>query len=82
LSNAGYQSGITSGGKWGCAAAVLLSLPFFLFLLIGDALGDCIPEEPCQKGFVVNVALPTVIFASAIGFGVRAIVNRFARDSR
>jgi len=80
MSNQGYQGGTTLGGRWGCVSAAFLATPLFIFLMIGDALGDCIPDEPCRKGFLLNVVLPTAIFALAIGGGVRALINRWKRD--
>jgi len=80
MSKDGYQGGTTPGSRWGCAAVTLFGFPIFFFLLIGDALGDCIPGEPCHKGFLAYVVLPTAIVALVAGLGVRAIVNRSKRN--
>lgn len=78
----GYQGGITTGGKWGCAAAAFVGTPLFFFLVLGDALGDCVAGQACHKGFLLYVALPTFVVALAVGLMVRALVNRFTRKER
>ena len=75
----GYDGGRSVGGRWGCAVATIIGLPIFAFLLIGDALGDCIPDAECHKGFWQFVVLPTAIVMAIVGFGVRFIVNAIAR---
>jgi len=80
MSEEGYQGGTTRGGRWGCADAAFLGFPLFFFLLIGDALGDCVPDTECHKDFPPYVALPTAIFALVVGFGIRAVVNRWRQN--
>lgn len=80
MSDDGYQGGATVGDRVGCAIAAILGLPLFFFLLIGDALGDCAPDVPCRKGFLLYFALPTAIISLAVGLGVRALVNRWKRN--
>jgi len=80
MDDEGYQGGLSRSSRWGCAAAVFVAGPLGLFLLIADALGDCIPEHPCSKGFLLNVALPTIIAAVVTGFSVRAVVDWWERN--
>ncbi len=75
-----YDGGFTTGGRWGCAVAALIGSPLFLLLMIVDALGDCAPNVSCRKGFLTNVALPSLIFMLAVWLVVRDIVNRFKRN--
>jgi hypothetical protein len=70
-----YKSGRTVGGNWGCAIAVLLGAPLFIFLVIVEALGDCAPDIDCHKGFLPNVAAPCAIVMLVSFFIVRALVN-------
>jgi hypothetical protein len=58
----------------------LVGVPVFIFLLIGDALGDCASGEVCHKGFLPMVFLPTVLVTLPIGLGIRWLVNRSRRD--
>lgn len=71
-----YQSGATVGGKWGCVASVIATLPIFILLLIVDALGDCAPDIQCGKGVWTHVFLSSTLVAIVVGLGVRWIVNR------
>ena len=75
-----YKAGPTSGGKWGCAVAVLVGAPLFVFLLIVDALGDCVPDTACKNGFLTFVATPTIFVGAVLFFAVRSIVNRVRRS--
>lgn len=60
MDDTGYKGGPTVEGKWGCFIATLVGLPIFVFLLLGDVLGDCLPESECKKGFLTQVLLPSV----------------------
>lgn len=75
-----YDGGFSTGGRWGCAVAALLGSPLFLILMTADALGDCVPDTPCRKGFWLYVALPSVIVTLVVWLVVRAIVNHARRD--
>ena len=82
MNDDGYQGGLPRGSRWGCAAALFVAGPLGLFLLIADALGDCIPEHPCSKSFLLNVALPTIIAALVTGYSVRSVVGWWERNDR
>jgi hypothetical protein len=71
----GFRSVSTKGGKWGCAVMTLICAPLFFFLVLVDALGDCMPDVECHKGFIRNVALPTALVGLVIYFAIRTIVN-------
>ena len=71
----GYHGRGSRAGKWGCFATALVGAPLFMFLLIGDALGDCEPDTSCKHGFVSQVLLPTLVVAAVVGFAVWAAVN-------
>lgn len=77
-----YQGGGTPGGKWGSIASALVGAPVFYFLIIVDSLGDCAPDADCHKGFLVYVALPTIVVGLLVGLGVRAAVNYLRRNDR
>lgn len=79
MSDSEYQSGTTAGSKWGCAAAAIIGVPFFCFLTLVDALGDCVPDVDCKKGFLPFVMAPTVVVAAVLFFLVRLIVNKMRR---
>ena len=76
MSANGYEGGPTGGGKWGCAAAAIIGVPVGFFLMLVDALGDCMPDISCSKGFWTHAALPTLIIAVIVGLPVRWLVNR------
>ena len=82
MSDGEYKGGSTTGGKWGCAFAALFGLPVFCFATLVASLGDCAPDVQCHKGFWLAVALPTIIVAAPIGFGVRWLVNRYLDHNR
>ena len=48
-----YEGGLSRADKWGCVAASVVGLPIFAALLFVDALGDCAPDAPCRKGFLL-----------------------------
>jgi hypothetical protein len=81
MSDSEYRGGTTAGSKWGCAVAALLGVPLFFFLMLVEALGDCVPDTECKKGFLVFALVPTVVVSGALFLVVRAIVNRI-RQSR
>lgn len=59
----------------------MVGAPLFWFLILVDALGDCVPDTDCRKGFLRYVALPTLVVILIVGFGVRAAINRFRRTT-
>lgn len=71
----GDQRSSSPARKWGCFAAALIGLPVFAFLFLLDALGDCAPDLPCEKGFLSEVLLPTGGIALAAGMFVWWLVN-------
>jgi hypothetical protein len=75
-----YEGGGTPGGKWGSFAAALVGAPLFFLLIIVDSLGDCAPATDCHKGFLIYVALPTILVGLFVGVSVRAAVNCFKRN--
>ena len=71
-----YDGGLGQANKWGCIGASVVGLPVFVFLLLADALGDCAPDAPCRKGFLLMVLLPSLIAAVGAGLLVRFIVSK------
>lgn len=74
-----HEGDVSRATKWGCAAAAIVGLPLFAFLLAMDALGDCEPGTACRKGFLLMVLAPSVLIAGAVGLFVWFIANRSAR---
>jgi hypothetical protein len=81
VSDSGYRGGTTAASKWGCATAAIIGVPLFCFLILVDALGDCIPEADCKKGFLLFVVAPTFVVAAVLFLAVRFIVNKTRRSS-
>ncbi len=75
-----YKGGGTVEGRWGCAAAVVAGLPVFVFLLLGETLGDCVPEAPCRKSFPLFVLLPSGLVALAAVLLIRQLVAALRRN--
>ena len=71
-----YEGGLSRADKWGCVAASVVGLPIFAALLFVDALGDCAPDAPCRKGFLLMVLLPSLIAAICAGLLVRFLVSK------
>lgn len=82
MSDERYKGGGTSEGQWGCGAAALVGVPVFAFLLIGDALGDCAPDTACKKGFLSQVALPSLIVSVVVGLVVYWAIRAARRNGR
>jgi hypothetical protein len=64
---------------WGCFTFALVAAPLFAFLLIGDALGDCVPDTPCKHGFLSQVLVPTLAVATVVGIAVWAGIKAARR---
>jgi len=75
----GYQ-GLSKADKWGCSIAGVIGFPLFMFLLVGDALGDCEPGPGCRHGFWLMVALPSFVITELIFWMVRDWVQRHGSD--
>jgi len=75
-----YKGGTSAASKWGCFTSALVGMPLFAFLLIGDALGDCVPDTPCKHGFLSQVLVPTLAVAAVVGFAVWAGIKATRRD--
>lgn len=71
MSEGGYKGGSTAEGRWGCIASAVLGVPVFLFLLLANTLGDCVPDTACKKAFLTQVLLPSVVIALGVGLIVR-----------
>lgn len=80
MSEDGYKGGTTVEGRWGCIASAILGIPVFVFLLLVDALGDCVPDMTCKKGFLTQVLLPTAVVAIAAGLLVRWALKTARRN--
>lgn len=80
MSDSKYQGGTTAGSNWGCAVAAVIGVPLFCFLTLVDALGDCVPDSDCKKGFLPFVIVPTVVAAVVLFFVARLIVNKMRRS--
>src|SRR4051812_23372597 len=55
MNDSRYRSGRTAGDKWGCGLAAIVACPLFFFLVLVQALGDCVPDLPCHKSFWLMV---------------------------
>jgi hypothetical protein len=74
-----YAGGGTTGGKCGCAAALLIGLAVGGFLMLWWFMGDCPPGAPCHDGEVVrfwSIVLVAAAVATAGGLLVHYLVNR------
>ena len=76
-----YRGGTSAGSKWGCGVAAIVTLPIFI-LMVADALGDCVPDVECKKGFIPVVLAPSATIGFGLFFGVRFVVNRLRRSDR
>ena len=81
MSDGKYQGGTTAGSKWGCAVAAVIGVPLLYFLTLVDALGDCVPDSNCKKGFLPFIVAPTVVVAAVLFFVVRLVMNKMRRSA-
>jgi hypothetical protein len=81
MNDGGYDSSRTAEARWGCIASAMLGVPVFMFLLVVDALGDCVPDTACKKGFLTQVFIPTVLVTLGIGLLLRWAVKT-AKENR
>jgi len=81
MSDGGYNGGATPEGRWGCVASAVLGVPVFMFLLIVDALGDCVPDTACKKGFLTQVLLHSAVIAVGVGLLVCWAVKTARRNN-
>lgn len=79
MSDDGYQSPATIGGKIGCAVAAVVGVPLFGFAFLVNALGDCFADEDChQQNWWLYVF--AAVFATLLGLAVRWLTNRFLKS--
>lgn len=76
----GYRGGPTRNAKVGCLAGSLIGIPTGLFLLLVDALGDCAPDSPCRKGFLLHVLVPSSGIAVVVGVVAWWIAKTYWRN--
>lgn len=81
MTDGGYKGGATVEGRWGCIASAVLGVPVFMFLLLVDALVDCVPDTACKKGFLTQVLLPSAVIAIGVGLLVRWAVKTARRNN-
>lgn len=77
-----YRGGTSVGSKLGCGVAAIVTLPIFFIFMVADALGDCMPDVECKKGFIPFVLAPSAAIGFGLFFGVRFVVNRLRRSDR
>jgi hypothetical protein len=78
--NGRYDPGPSLGAKWGCAAAALVGIPLFSITILISALGDCVPDTPCNHKLIWWLIVPAIIIAT--GVGVRMLINWIMRRKR
>jgi hypothetical protein len=71
MNDSEYRGGLDPANMWGCAVSALIGFPIMAYLTLVDALGDCTPDTNCHKGFLSNVALPTVGIVTVVFLSVR-----------
>jgi hypothetical protein len=71
-----FDGGLSRADRWGCATAVIVGLLVFVPLLFVDAMGDCAPDVPCRKGFLLMVLLPSFVIALIAGLLARFIASK------
>jgi ABC-type Fe3+-siderophore transport system permease subunit len=77
-----YKGSGTPGGFWGCLTSALIGAPLLAFSLFVSALGDCVPEEPCNHGLIWQLFIPAILIAALAGFGMRLAVNWIANRKK
>ena len=76
----GCKGRLTTEGKFGCLAGSPIGVLTGICLLFADALGECVPDSPCHKGFLSNVLLPSVGIAVVVGLAAWWIAKTYRRD--
>jgi fructose-specific phosphotransferase system IIC component len=76
VSEQNFSGGLSRADKWGCATAFIVGLIVFAPLVFVDALGDCPPDTPCRKGFLLMVFLPSLVAAICAGLLARFIASK------
>jgi hypothetical protein len=75
----------TAGGKIGCAAAVIVGLPFLGLAMFVRFYGDCGEARECHRGEGVSlfvILALTAVVACAAGLFTRLLVNWFGARPR
>lgn len=75
-----YRGGGTVESRWGCAAAFVAAFPVFIYLFLAETWGDCLPEVPCRKSFLLYVLVPTILVALAAGISIKRLVAALRRN--
>ncbi len=79
MDNREYQGSATTGGKWGCALAAIIGIPLIGLSIAFEALGDCVPDAPCNHGLIWWLVIPAILTTLIVGFGSRAAINWFLK---
>jgi hypothetical protein len=82
MSDDGYQGGGTPGGRWGCALAALIGIPLLGLSVLFGALGDCVPDDPCNHYLPMEFILASLAVATVVGLGSRSLINRLIARRR
>ena len=64
----------------GCLAAALVGVPLFGFVFLASALGDCIPDAPCNHDLNLWLLGGAILITAATGKVVSAIVRAVRRN--
>jgi hypothetical protein len=71
-----YKGGGTAGGKLGCALSAIVGVPLLCMAILLSALGDCIPNEPCNHDIGWKLQLGALLIAAIVGLCSRLLINR------
>jgi hypothetical protein len=65
----------STGGKCGCAVAVIVGVPLIAMTMLIDALGDCAAGTTCRRGADWISLAVVLAVAALLGLGTWAMVN-------
>lgn len=82
MNDDGYRGGPATESKWGCVVAGLIGIPIFIVLLLNDALGDCVPDTECKKGFLTQVLLPSAVITVGLFLLARWAIRTARENNR
>jgi hypothetical protein len=60
----------------------MVGLPLLGFAILFSAIGDCVPDAPCDHHVRWEIIGAVVAIAALVGIGSRALINWIVRRGR
>ncbi len=83
MTDGGYRSGSTTGGKCGCVLAAFVGVPVYTILMFLSFFGYCGPTNRCHENEgwrLLGIMVLVGVVAGTVGLLTRYVVNKWRQD--